>query len=83
LPLGYPKGIVTTNQLLLTINGASNMNLDTYKAYQARIAAWNVYTHASPDDRDDARIALAHATKAERAAWITLERESDDAGTVR
>ena len=65
------------------------MNLDTYKAYEARrVAAWITYTNtflgsATPGDRDDARIALAHATKAERAAWITLERESDDAGTVR
>jgi len=46
------------------------MNLDTYKAFEARrVAAWITYTNASPGDRDDARIALDRATKAERAAW--------------
>jgi len=53
------------------------MNLDTYKAYEARrVAAWITYTNtflgsATPGDRDAARIALARATKAvnDVVAW--------------
>ena len=52
------------------------MNLDTYEAYKARrVAALITYTNASPDDREDARIALDRATKAERAAWTAAWEE--------
>ena len=51
------------------------MTTTTYAAYRAArsacIAAWTAYTNASPDARDDARVAYRTAALAEYDARLT------------